>query len=120
MNMEALLDGVPVPLFPWNISAFSIVPQNKNLNFLGSLFPQNYICSPVPFIFRLVFPCSPEINIIILLVPITTGRASIRCNHMVWAKTTVFLTKQKKKITYTKWNSVTRISGIEDDPIYKP
>ena len=24
--------------------------------------PQNFICSPVPLIFRPLFPCSPEIN----------------------------------------------------------
>ena len=60
------------PLFPHNlIILFSVFPV-----------PQNCICSPVPFSFRLLFPCSPEINGppcspeingLILLFPKTTG-----------------------------------------------
>ena len=37
--------GVPLPLFPWNSSAFSLVPQNQNLNFLCSLLPKLHLFS---------------------------------------------------------------------------
>ena len=33
-------EGVLVPLFPLNISAFSLVHPNQNLNFLCSLLPK--------------------------------------------------------------------------------
>ena len=41
--------------------AFSLVPQNQTW---FSMFPisQKCLCSPVPFSFRGLFPCSPEIN----------------------------------------------------------
>ena len=65
--------GVPVLL---KKSAFSLVPQNRNLGFSMFPVPQNCICSPVPFSFRLLFPCSSEINGLIPLFPKTLGRAS--------------------------------------------
>ena len=67
---------VPVPMFHWKMFEFSLLPQNQNLNFLCFLLPRNYLCSPVPFIFRLVFSCSPEINDIISLFPRAPWRAS--------------------------------------------
>ena len=40
---------VPVPLFPWKKSAFSLVPPNQNLDFVCSLFPSVLdFCSLVP------------------------------------------------------------------------
>ena len=63
--------GVSVPLFPWNILAFSLVPPNQILKFLCSLLPH---ITFVPFIFRLASPWSPEINDII--APVRRGRAS--------------------------------------------
>ena len=74
--------GVPLLLFLWNISTFSLVPRIKFLIFYVPA-PQNYICSPVPSIFRLVFPGSPEINDIIPLFPITPRRAAY-IGHNTW------------------------------------
>ena len=50
-------------LFPCSSEIFKnfpLFPKIKILNFLCSLLPKIYICYPDPFIFRLVFPCSPE------------------------------------------------------------
>ena len=57
---------------------FLIFPCSQKSKSLFSIFPapRNYLCSPVPFIFRLVFSCFPEINDIIPLFPRTPGRAS--------------------------------------------
>ena len=51
-------------------------PKSKSW-FSMSHVPQNCLCSPVPFSFRLLFPFSPEINGLIPLFPKTSGRASI-------------------------------------------
>ena len=69
---------VPVPLFPWNISAFSLVLQNQNLNFLCSRLPKIAFVPYSLHIFLLLFPCSPEINVIIPLFPITLGKPQRR------------------------------------------
>ena len=71
---------VPVSLFPWNISAFSLVPQNQNHNFLCSMLPK---ITFVPLFTSFLDLCSPEINGIIPLFPITPGRASMRQVHLV-------------------------------------
>ena len=68
--------GVPVPLFPWKKSAFSLVPQNKNPDFLYFLFPKIAFV-PIPFSFKPLFPCSLEINGLIPVFPKTPGRASM-------------------------------------------
>ena len=39
-NDEAFPGAGPVPLFSWNISTFSLVPQNQNISFVCSLLPQ--------------------------------------------------------------------------------
>ena len=71
--------GVPVPLFPWKkkIDIFPCSPKSKSW---FSLFPvpPNCFCSPIPFSFRLLFPCSHEINGLIPLFLQTPGRASLR------------------------------------------
>ena len=74
--------GFLFPCSPEIFQHFRLFPGLKNLNFLFSMFPsaQNYIGSPVTFIFRLVFPCSPEINCFTPLIPITPGRASFIYN----------------------------------------
>ena len=38
--------------------------------------PQNCLCSPVPLMFRLLHHYSPEINVLVLLLSKTPGRAS--------------------------------------------
>ena len=69
--------GGTYSLVSLNISAFSLVPQNQNLNVLCSLLPKITFVPLFPSSFRLVFPCSPEINDIIPLFHITPGRASL-------------------------------------------
>ena len=59
--------------------------------------PQNYICFPVPFIFRLVLPCSPEINDIIPLFPLIPGRAL----YMLWVHIWNALHYENKNCGYT-------------------
>ena len=71
MNIEDLPwgVGVPVPLFPWKKSSFSLVPKNQNLDFLCFLFPQIAFV-PCSFSFRFfslvplkqmaLLPCSPK------------------------------------------------------------
>ena len=56
---------------------FPLFPKIKILIFYVSC-SQNYLCSSVPFIFRLLFPYphSPEINGIVPLFPKIPGRAS--------------------------------------------
>ena len=40
--------GLPVPLFPWKKSVFSLVPQNQNFDFRYSLFPKIAFVPPFP------------------------------------------------------------------------
>ena len=68
--------GYLFPCSPELFQHYPLFPKIKILFFYIPCSP-NYICSPVPFIFRLVFPCSSEINDIIPLFPITPGRASV-------------------------------------------
>ena len=68
-------NGVYLFLCSPDILAFPLFPKIKILIFLFPA-PQNYLCSPVPFIFRR-FHCSPEMNDIIPLFPRTPGRASL-------------------------------------------
>ena len=105
--------GITVPLFLWNISAFFLVPLNQNLNFLCSLLPKITFVPPVTFNFRLVFPCSPEINDIIALFPIIPGRSLFihkrdsfwdsTCNHFwnrVYSKTQEFALTEGKPLPH--------------------
>ena len=47
-------------LDPLKKSSFSLVPHNQNLDSSMIPIPQNGLCFPVPFSFRLLFPCSPK------------------------------------------------------------
>ena len=67
------LQGVPIPLFPWNISLYAPVPQNQILDFLCSLFPKIAFV-PLPLILDI---CSPEINALVPLFLKIHGRASV-------------------------------------------
>ena len=64
--------GGACSLVPLKTSAFSLVPQNQNTDVLCSLFPEIAFV-PVPFSFRLLFFCSPEINGLIPLFPKPLG-----------------------------------------------
>ena len=57
---------------PWKNDIFPCSPKSKSW---FSMFPvpQYCLCSPVPFIFRLLFPRSPELNCLIPLFPKTPG-----------------------------------------------
>ena len=59
-SVEALPGGVPVPLFPWNKSLCSPVPENQNHWFPMFPVPQTYLFSLIPLSFRLLFPYSPK------------------------------------------------------------
>ena len=69
--------GVPVPLFPWNKLACSLVPQISKIWFCMFPVPQYCLCSPVPLKIWPLFLCSPEINALVPLFPKTPGRASV-------------------------------------------
>ena len=56
-------------------NGMSLVPKNQNLDFICSLFLKIFFV-PRVLHFRVLFPCSPEINVLVLLVPKTPGRAS--------------------------------------------
>ena len=58
---------------PLKKSAFSLFPKSKLFIFFV-LCSKNCLCSPVHFSFRLLFPCSPEINGFIPLFLKTPGR----------------------------------------------
>ena len=53
--------GVPVPFFPEKNRHFPLFHKIKILIFYVPFSPEGF-CFPVVFNFRLLFPCSPEIN----------------------------------------------------------
>ena len=75
---EALQEGT-CSLVPQKkkIGIFLCSPKSKPLFSMFSI-PQNCICCHVPFSFRLLFPCSPEIKGFISLFPKTPGSASFQ------------------------------------------
>ena len=63
--------GLPVPLLFWN----KWFPCLAKFKIISPIFPvpRNFICFPVPLHFGNLFPCSPEINVILLLLHILGG-----------------------------------------------
>ena len=71
LESKALPEGY---LFPCSSEINGLFPCLTKLKiyFLCSLYPEIFICFPVPLCFGNLFPCSPEINID-LLFPDTLG-----------------------------------------------
>ena len=69
-----------------NIALYPCFPKTKS-SFCMFPVPKNCLCSPVPLIFRPLFPCSPEKIAIVPLFPQTPGRASLLAHQNKAAKT---------------------------------
>ena len=61
----------------------ALFPKNKILIFYVPCSP-NRLCSPVPLIFRPLFPCFPEKIALVPFFPKTTGRASFLVKKTAW------------------------------------